>query len=99
MGLLDQSDQRDYLRVAVAADINFCIVGEGSTCYRGKAHNISASGILFETAVELVANTELDLKVLPGHSELPALRARVRVVRAAEGEGAYLVAGEMSDVR
>lgn len=92
-------DRRDFLRMGVQAAVRFGDA-DGSLDRRGTTRNLSATGILFETAEPPVADELLSVEVAGASDAVPPLTARLRVIRVdEESPGLFVVAGELLDVR
>lgn len=95
----DLEDRRHFFRMAVDTEVRFRLDGEAAT-HLGRTRNLSATGILFETTMQIQAGQVLNLRVEPAHAAIPALKAVVNVIRVdEESPGVYVVAGEMHEVR
>jgi hypothetical protein len=94
----DRPEKREFIRVAVNAELRFGPSG-GPLSQHGYMRNLSANGIQFETRGELATGVELEIEVLSKNGRVPPLRARVRVIRVERGDEGQRVAAEMLEVR
>ena len=78
----DYAEKRGYRRVSVECDISYKMLD--STVDEeevGKVANLSGRGLMFIAERGVPVNAELEIRIAPGNSLTPPLRARVKVVR------------------
>lgn len=96
---VDIPERRDFLRMIVEAKLMFRRHGEDAP-HQGRTLNLSANGIRFSTRDRVDESESLQIEIVPERNSIDPLVAVVEVIRVeAQGDGAYVVAGEMKDVR
>jgi hypothetical protein len=87
----DYSEKRDFQRMPMDCPLRYRI--PGGEISAAIARNLSSSGLLFNSEVEIPPGTRLNLEILPGKSITPPLSAEAQVLRSdADGSGNFLIA-------
>lgn len=94
----DHAERRDFIRMAVNAELRFGTCG-GELSSKGHTRNLSATGIQFVTENEVQPGAELELEVLSENGRVPPLRAKVAVIRVDRSDDGLVVAAQMLEVR
>lgn len=87
--MLDYNEKRRFMRMDAECEVTFT-VGDGKT-YTGITHNLSGSGIQFETEYPPTDDTEIEISVKPGTGITPPLRAIAKVIRSSPSDNGSMV--------
>lgn len=78
----DYAEKRGYRRVSVECDISYKMLDSSVEEEEvGRVANLSGRGLMFIAERGVPLNSELEIRIAPGNSLTPPLRARVKVVR------------------
>ncbi len=91
-------EKRDFIRMTFKGDV-ICKVQGTDRLFSATAHDISHSGIKFETTEMLKRNTKMDITVKVDSKIMRPLKATFLVRRVQHAGDRYIVSGEMIDVR
>lgn len=92
----DYSERRDFIRMFIDATVNFRLPGNPEL-HSGKSRNLSGSGLLFSSPMELQPDQLIEFKLGSAQSKVAPLEGEARVVRAKPGEaGCYEIAAEIT---
>lgn len=93
-------EKRDFYRMAVDCPLTYRVT---DTSVEGEAlcRNLSAGGVLFESAAALEPGARFEFRIDPEGSLTGALQALAQVVRCepATAEGVYLVAATIIEIQ
>jgi hypothetical protein len=93
------SEKRDYYRMMVNTEVKITVPGSDSTC-TGRAKDLSATGIQFETECHLKVGQMVQILVEPVGRSHDALRADLQIKRVDVSSGRkFIVAGYLTNVR
>lgn len=90
--MVESFDQRDFRRMAVDCPVRYWRLG-GEVQHRGRALNLSSTGLLFVADEGIEPGTQLCVHLAPQKDITPPLEAVVEVLRVEPGaEGGFEVA-------
>ena len=77
----DYSEKRDFYRMTIECPMTYTVVGQGEV-YEGLAKDLSSTGMSIICAQHHPAGAMLEIRIAPDMTLVPALHARVEVVRS-----------------
>ena len=96
--MVESSEQRDFRRMTIDCDVSWKPEG-GDTLFRGRAVNLSATGLAMRCDQPVEAGQRLEIKIKPDYTVVPPLYALVEVLRVQPLEdGQYQLACEIREI-
>lgn len=95
---IDYAEKRDFIRMETSSKIDYRKTGSDKL-HQGQCINLSATGVLFTTDMNVSPGTELDISIQPDLTIVPPLQAIIEVVRTKlNNNGSYNIAAEIKEI-
>jgi hypothetical protein len=92
-------ENRDFIRMDLDSEIAFKVPGTGRLC-KGRAKDLSHTGMKFETTEELRPGTVLEVTIRLGNEKFRPMEAMFTVLRIeALPEKGFVVSGRLQDIK
>jgi hypothetical protein len=89
----DYDDKRNFFRMMVNSTCELLVEDGSNRSLNAVCKDLSATGMSLETDEEIAANTAITVSIESSGGQIPALTAKVKVVRCTESSESVFIIG------